>query len=102
MSYGRASAFCALIAVAFLASPADAQSVISAHSGVIHYFEGSVYLGDQPLESHLGKFSSVPQGGELRTEKGRAEVLLTPGVFLRMGESTKIRMVSNQLSDTRV
>lgn len=102
MFSGRACAFCVLVAVAFLASPGAGQSVISTHSGVIHYFEGSVYLGDQPLESHLGKFSIVPQGGELRTAEGRAEVLLTPGVFVRMGERTAIRMVANQLSDTRV
>jgi len=101
MLSGRAFAVLTL-AVAFLASPAHGQSVISTRSGVIHYFEGSVYLGDRPLESHLGKFSSVPQGGELRTEQGRAEVLLTPGVFLRIGERTKIRMVANQLADTRV
>src|SRR4029077_1305187 len=39
---------------------------------------------------------------ELRTAKGRAEVLLTPGVLLRLGENSAIRMVANVLSDTRV
>jgi hypothetical protein len=107
MFRGLLSAFCTVVAVSivagpFLASPAAGQSVISTHSGVIHYFEGAVYLGDQPLESHLGKFSSVPQGGVLRTEDGSAEVLLTPGVFVRIGQQTSIRLVSNQLSDTRV
>jgi hypothetical protein len=89
---------------AFLAAPlpAGAQSVISTHSGVVHFFEGNVYLGDQPLQPHLGRFQSVPQGGELRTVEGRAEVLLTPGVFLRMGERTAIRMVASDLADTRV
>jgi FecR protein len=95
-------AFSRWAAAMALALPASAQSVISTHSGVIHFFEGAVYLGDQPLESHLGKFPSVPQGAELRTAEGRAEVLLTPGVFLRMGEQTKIRMVANNLADTRV
>ena len=105
MSNRRAYAFSAFstwAAAMALALPANAQSVISTHSGVIHFFEGAVYLGDQPLESHLGKFPSVPQGGELRTAEGRAEVLLTPGVFLRMGDRTAIRMVSNDLADTRV
>jgi len=96
------SAFSRWAAAMALALPAHAQSVISTHSGVIHFFEGAVYLGDQPLESHLGKFPSVPQGAELRTADGRAELLLTPGVFLRMGEQTKIRMVANDLADTRV
>jgi hypothetical protein len=96
------SAFSIWAAVIAVALPASAQSVISTHSGVIHFFEGTVYLGDQPLESHLGKFPSVPQGAELRTAEGRAEVLLTPGVFLRMGDRTAIRMVANDLADTRV
>jgi FecR protein len=92
----------ALTLVIALALPSNAQTVISTHSGVVHFFDGSVYLGDQSLESHLGKFPTVPQGGELRTADGRAEILLTPGVFLRMGEQSSIRMVSNELADTRV
>ena len=102
MAYGRASAFSILASVSFLALPAVGQSVISTHSGVVHFFEGAVYMGGQPLESHPGRFPSVPQGAELRTVEGRAEVLLTPGVFIRVGARSTIRMVSNQLSDTRV
>ncbi|HSZ00658.1 MAG TPA: hypothetical protein VK788_14260 [Terriglobales bacterium] len=102
MFYGRACAFWTLAVATLLAHPADGQSVISTHSGIIHFFEGAVYLDDQPLESHPGKFSSVPEGAELRTAEGRAEVLLTPDVFVRIGQRTTIRMVANKLSDTRV
>jgi hypothetical protein len=102
MTHGRAYALSALAVVTVLALPVRGQSVISARSGVIHFFEGAVYLADQPLESHFGKFPCIPEGAELRTAQGRAEVLLTPGVFLRMGESSAIRMVANALSDTRV
>jgi hypothetical protein len=82
--------------------PAAAQEVISVRSGVIHFFEGSVYLGDQPLEPHPGKFQLLAEGDELRTAQGQAEVLLTPGVVLRIGEKSAIRMVANGLADTRV
>ena len=44
----------------------------------------------------------MAEGAELRTAQGRAEVLLTPGVFVRTGERTAIRMLANDLSDTRV
>lgn len=98
----RARVFSTLTAAIALALPVNAQSVISTHSGVIHFFEGAVYVGDRPLESHLGRFPSVPQGAELRTEEGRAEVLLTPGVFLRIGDRSSIRMVANDLTDTQV
>jgi hypothetical protein len=102
MFYGRVSAFWALVVVTVLTFPALAQLVISTRSGIVHFFEGAVYLGDQPLESHPGKFPNVPRGAELRTGEGRAEVLLTPGVFLRVGERSAIRMVENELSHTRV
>jgi hypothetical protein len=85
-----------------LALPAYGQAVISIHSGVVHFFEGTVSVAGRPLEAHFGKFTSIPEGAELRTEQGRAEVLLTPGVILRVGEKSAIRLMSNVLSDTRV
>jgi hypothetical protein len=85
-----------------LVIPALAQTVISARSGVIHFFEGKVYLNDEPLESRFGKFPTVAPGAELRTEQGYAEVLLTPGVFLRLGEKSAVRMIGNDLTDTRL
>ena len=85
-----------------LGLPVLAQSVISAHSGLVHFSEGAVFLDDQRMEQKTGKFDQMNNGSELRTEEGRAEVLLTPGTFLRVGANSAIRMVSNQLDDTRV
>jgi hypothetical protein len=82
--------------------PALAQSVISTHSGLVYFFEGSVYIEGQRLEQKFGRFPDVGQGRELRTERGRAEVLLTPGVILLIGESSAIRMRSILFSDTCV
>src|SRR5580658_7775386 len=82
--------------------PALAQSVISAHSGLIHFSDGSVFLDDQRVEQKTGKFGQMNNGSELRTQDGHAEVLLTPGTFLRVGANSSIRMISNQLDDTRV
>jgi hypothetical protein len=95
-------AICIVFMGAVSIQPVRGQAVISARSGLVHYFEGAVYVADRPLESHLGKYVSIPEGGELRTEHGRAEVLLTPGVFLRVGENTTIRMISTALADTKV
>lgn len=82
--------------------PSSAQSVISAHSGLIHFSDGAVFLDDQRVEQKTGKFGQMNNGSELRTQDGRAEVLLTPGTFIRVGANSAIRMVSNQLDDTRV
>jgi hypothetical protein len=97
--FGGFAVLAGFIAVAL---PVDAQSVISAHSGVVHFFEGTVLLGDQPLRPNLGRYPTVREGAELRTADGRAEVLLTPGVFLRMNDHTAICMVASDLADTRV
>jgi hypothetical protein len=91
-----------LAALAVSALPAAAQSVISTRSGVVHYVEGSVYLDGQLIQPRLGRYTHIPQGSELRTTDGHAEVLLTPGVFLRMGEQSSIRLVANDLTDTQV
>lgn len=85
-----------------LAGFALAQSMISAKSGLIHYVEGRALLDGRQVEQKFGNFPQMKENGQLRTEDGRAEVLLTPGVFLRAGENSAFRMVSNQLTDTRV
>ena len=81
---------------------ASAQAVISAKSGIIHYVEGRVFLNDQLLESKFGEFPDIKENQQVRTEQGRVEILLTPGVFLRLGENSAIRMITNRLIDTRV
>ena len=88
--------------VAALNFPALAQPVISARAGLIQYSDGVVFLDSAVLRSSPGRFEQMKEGAELRTLTGRAELILTPGVFLRMGEDSAIRMVSNQLTDTQV
>jgi hypothetical protein len=92
---------CAALAVAAM-PVASAQSVISARSGLVHYVEGRVFLNDQLIEPKFGEFPQLKENQELRNEDGRAEVLLTPGVFLRIAENSAVRMVNNRLIDTRV
>src|SRR5579863_3581855 len=87
---------------AMAVSTASSQTVISAKSGLIHYVEGRVYLGDQLIETKFGQFPDLKENAQLRTAEGRAEVLLTPGVFLRGGENSAIKMITNRLIDTRV
>lgn len=85
-----------------LCSAALGQSVRSTHSGLLYFFDGTVFVGDELLQQRFGRFPEIPEGVVLRTELGRAEVLLTPGVFLRVDENSSIRMLSNSLSNTRI
>src|ERR1700738_1242027 len=78
------------------------QSVISAHSGVVHYVEGDVYVQDKLVELKFGQFPDLKPDQVLRTAEGRAEILLTPGSFLRVAENSEVRMISNKLNDTRI
>lgn len=80
-----------------------AQDAISAKAGMVNYFEGSVELDGQALEFKPATFHQIPEGGKLyATAQGRAEVLLSPGVLLWLGESSEIELVSNDLADAQV
>ncbi|MGA9626316.1 MAG: hypothetical protein WBL65_10225 [Bryobacteraceae bacterium] len=90
------------VVLALSAIPALAQPVISAKSGLISYVEGKVYLGDQIVEPSPTHFADVKENAVVRAAEGRAEVLLTPGVVLRLGENSSFKMLTNRLIDTRL
>jgi hypothetical protein len=102
MNRSSCAAISVSVLVAFSGTTAFAQTVISARSGLIHYVEGRVLLDGKPVEVKITNFPEVKENMELRTEDGRAEVLLNPGVFLRLAENSAVRMVANKLSDTKV
>jgi len=99
--FSRASGCTAILATC-LVPGVWAQSVISAHSGVIHYVEGDVSVDGSPVHPKFAEFPDVKAGQVVATAEGRAEILLTPGVFLRMAENSSVRMLSNALADTRL
>jgi len=73
-----------------------------ARPGTINYIEGQATLDGQSISpSQLGSIEIQP-GQILNTEHGKAEVLLTPGVFFRIGDFSSVRMISPSLTDTRV
>ena len=90
----------AVIAIVF-AYIAGSQNAISTHAGLLNHFEGQVAIGDKPVLT-VASFPHIPPGQELRTGKGRAEILLNPGAFLRVDENSGVRMLSNALTNTRV
>lgn len=73
-----------------------------ARPGTINYTEGQVTIDGRSVRAkQLGSLELAP-GRELETANGKAEMLLTPGVFLRLGDNSAVRMVSPSLTDTRV
>ena len=87
---------------AFLGMPVVAQPVISARAGLIEFADGVVFLDGDLLRQAPGRFGQMNEGSELRTQAGRAEVMLTPGVFLRIGDNSAVQMIANHLADTRL
>jgi hypothetical protein len=89
---------------AILSAPAwaDVTSAQSAVPGTLNYVEGQVSIGDQALNSKSIGNAELKSGDSLVTEKGNAEVLLTPGVFLRVGNNSSVKMISPSLTDTEV
>ena len=91
-----------LAVLAMAALPVHAQTVIGAKSGVINWVEGDAFLGDKPYVMQPSQFGEVKETMVFRTEEGRAEILLPPGVFFRLGEKSSFKMISNRLIDTRI
>jgi hypothetical protein len=92
----------AAVLISMTAAVCSAQSITSAHSGLLHYFEGTVSVDGVTVEPKVGKFTEIKENSVLRTERGRAEILLTPGVYLRVGENSEVKMLDNRLLSTRV
>jgi len=90
----------AILAIA--AVSASAQPIISAKSGVIASVEGKVLVDNAEVQESVTHFPEVKEGSVLKTEDGRAELMLPPGFMLRMGENGALKMISNRLIDTRV
>ena len=75
---------------------------ISAKPGVVNYIEGNAFLNGRPIETQNLKTTFLNANDTISTDIGKAEVLLSPGVFLRIGENSQVRMISPSLTDTQI
>ncbi|HEY1759672.1 MAG TPA: hypothetical protein VGG72_30140 [Bryobacteraceae bacterium] len=77
------------------------QRVISAKAGLLCFVQGraSVEGGALSTGEH---FRQLKNGESLATERGRAEVLLNPGTFLRVGDMSRVHMDDIKLTDACV
>jgi hypothetical protein len=91
-----------LIALFSLPAFASTPSADQALPGSLNYVEGQVSIGTKALDSISIGSAELQTGQSLSTEKGKAEILLTPGVFLRVGNNSSIKMVSSSLTDTEI
>lgn len=70
--------------------------------GTVNYVEGQVTLGGQSLDAKAIGSTIVNAGQSISTQSGKVEVLLTPGVFFRLGSDSSAKMVSSGLTNTEM
>ncbi len=102
LAASTALGFAQMTAVPAAAGAAQRPGMIA--PGTLNYLEGQVSLDGQPLGNQSrGRMNAVTlqPGQTLATGNGFAEVLLTPGSFLRVGHNSQIRMTAAGLADTK-
>jgi hypothetical protein len=75
---------------------------ISARPGALNYIEGNAFINGRPVSDKGLRSVFLNANDTLSTDIGKAEVLLTPGVFLRLSDNSAVKMVSPSLIDTQV
>src|SRR5437899_8338366 len=96
----------AILLTAFLPGIGRAQNQNQnsrpAQPGSINYVEGQASIDGQELSSNSVGSTQLEAGQRLETESGKVEVLLTPGVFLRLNDNSSAKMIAAGLADTEV
>lgn len=97
-----ASATLSMAQVQMGAPSQQQQRPDSIRPGEVNYIEGQVALNGTSLGSNSLRSTVVQPGDDLSTGQGYAEVLLTPGAFLRIGNNSEVRLVSAGLVNNRI
>src|ERR1700678_715780 len=95
-----------LLSLATLFTPAFAQlqqqGADPARPGTLNYVEGQASIdGRQISPSSVGRTELQP-GQYLATANGKVELLLTPGIFLRLDNNSMVKMIQPDLTHTEV
>jgi hypothetical protein len=91
-----------LLSLATLSVVTFAQTTVSARPGTLNYTEGQASIDARQLAAGADSKTTLAAGQSLSTTNGKAEILLTPGIFLRVGSNSTVHMVSPNLTQTEV
>jgi hypothetical protein len=94
--------FRVVIGLGIAALSAPLWGAIPARPGMLNYVEGQAAIDGQQVTSKSIGSMEVERNQVLETDRGKAEMLLTPGVFLRIGDNSAVRMTSPELTNTSV
>jgi hypothetical protein len=95
-----------IFSLLLIAGAAQAQYLVSSKAGLVNRVEGKVQLKAQG--SALGEMSTVSMGQQMKegdrlstSANSYAELLLSPGSYLRLNEKTEIEAVRTPFDNTR-
>lgn len=91
-----------LFILATLSTSAFAQNANPVNPGTLNYIEGQATFEGQQLSSQSVGKTQLLKDQSISTQNGKTEILLTPGVFLRLGPNTTVKMISPTLTRTEV
>jgi hypothetical protein len=91
-----------MLSLATLSATAFGQMANPARPGTLNYIEGQASIEGRPVTSNSVGNTELQAGQYLSTANGKAEILLTPGVFLRLGNDSTVQMISPNLTQTEV
>jgi len=78
------------------------QTTASIQPGVISLIEGKVAINGKEISLDSQKLHQLKEEDVVDAWGGRLEILLAPGIFLRVDEQTSIKLVANRLLNTRI
>ena len=91
-----------MLFLATLSATAFGQTANQARPGTLNYIEGQASIEGRPITPNSVGNTELQAGQYLSTANGKAEILLTPGIFLRLGDNSTVQMVSPDLTKTEV
>jgi hypothetical protein len=83
-------------------APPQNQNARPGRPGAINYVEGRANIGSRELNASSVGSAELERGQVLTTQAGKIEILLTPGVFLRVADNSAVKMVSPDLANIDV
>jgi hypothetical protein len=103
MKLSRITAATSLFLAVVLSAPAfAAPDAHSALPGTVNYIEGQVNIGQDSLSANSIGSTMLEPNQTLETGNGKAEILLTPGVFLRVDSDSSVKLISPSITDTEI
>jgi FecR protein len=74
----------------------------TAMPGTVNYVEGQASIGNETLNSKSIGNVELGSGQALNTGNGKAEILLTPGVYFRLGNDSSAQMIAPDLTNMQL